>query len=106
MSKSIATEIRYRFDVVPAPEQVIELYDDAGLPRPTQDPLYYTYIFETGLKGKSVVDGGRGTEIFVRRDGKWIDVGWHLDNGAFSHTNGEWTRIGESLPAPAGMAPR
>jgi len=22
---------------------------------------------------------GRGTEIFVRRDGKWIHTGWHLD---------------------------
>jgi hypothetical protein len=68
--------------------------------------LYYTYIFETGLKGKSVVDGGRGTEVFVHRDGKWVDVGWHLDNGAFSHANGEWTRLGEALPAPSGTMPR
>jgi hypothetical protein len=22
---------------------------------------------------------GRGTEIFVRRDGRWIHTGWHLD---------------------------
>jgi hypothetical protein len=76
------------------PRTEIQLFGDAAI-------LYYTYIFETGLKGKSVVDGGRGTEIFVRRDGKWVDVGWHLDNGPFSHINGEWTRLGEALPAPS-----
>jgi len=63
------------------PRTEIQLFGDTAI-------LYYTYIFETGLKGKSVVDGGRGTEIFVRRDGRWIDVGWHLDNGPFSHVNG------------------
>ncbi len=81
------------------PHTEIQLFGDTAI-------LYYTYIFETGLKGKSVVDGGRGTEIFVRRDGRWIDVGWHLDNGAFSHVNGEWTRIGEALPAPSRTTPR
>jgi hypothetical protein len=77
------------------PRTEIQLFGDTAI-------LYYTYIFETGLKSKSVVDGGRGTEVFVRRDGKWIDVGWHLDNGAFSHANGQWTRVGEPLPAAAG----
>src|SRR3954466_9519527 len=38
--------------------------------------LYYTYIFETGVEGKqSWVDTGRGTEVFVRQDGRWVDVG-------------------------------
>jgi hypothetical protein len=81
------------------PRTEIQLFGDTAI-------LYYTYIFETGPKGKSVVDGGRGTEIFVRRDGKWIDVGWHLENGPFSHVNGEWTRIGEALPAPSRTAPQ
>jgi hypothetical protein len=81
------------------PRTEIQLFGDTAI-------LYYTYIFETGLKGKSVVDGGRGTEIFVRRDGKWVDVGWHLDNGPFSHVNGGWTRLGEALPAPSRTAPR
>jgi hypothetical protein len=80
------------------PRTEIQLFGDTAI-------LYYTYIFETGLKGKSVVDGGRGTEIFVRRDGKWVDVGWHLDNGPFSHVNGGWTRLGEELPAPTRTAP-
>ena len=30
-------EITYRSDIVPTAEQVIELYDNAGLPRPTHD---------------------------------------------------------------------
>jgi Domain of unknown function (DUF4440) len=81
------------------PRTEIQLFGDTAIP-------YYTYIFETGLKGKSVVDGGRATEIFVRRDGKWVDVGWHLDNGPFSHINGGWTRLGEALPAPSGTTPR
>jgi Domain of unknown function (DUF4440) len=79
------------------PHTEIQLFGDTAI-------LYYTYVFETGLKGKSVVDGGRGTEVFVRRDGKWVDVGWHLDNGAFSHTNGQWIRIGETLPVPSRTA--
>ena len=81
------------------PRTEIQLFGDTAI-------LYYTYIFETGLHGKSAVDAGRGTEIFVRRDGKWIDVGWHLDNGPFSHANGEWTRVGETLPAQSRMAPQ
>lgn len=81
------------------PRTQIQLFGDTAI-------LYYTYIFETGSNGKSAVDGGRGTEVFVRRDGKWVDVGWHLDNGPFSHANGEWTRVGETLPEPSHTAPR
>jgi hypothetical protein len=81
------------------PRTEIQLFGNTAI-------LYYTYIFETGLKGKSVVDGGRGTEVFVRRDGKWVDVGWHLDNGPFSHADREWTRIGEGLPSPSRAVPQ
>src|SRR5213075_567522 len=31
-------KIIYKFDVVPTAQQVIELYNDADLPRPTNDP--------------------------------------------------------------------
>lgn len=40
------TKIIYKFDVVPTPTQVIELYNDAGLPRPTHDPKRIRAIFE------------------------------------------------------------
>ena len=29
--------ISYRFDIIPTPDQIIELYDEAELPRPTTD---------------------------------------------------------------------
>lgn len=35
--KIIALEISYKFDVIPTAEQVIELYENVGLPRPTND---------------------------------------------------------------------
>ncbi|MBL7725675.1 MAG: GNAT family N-acetyltransferase [Chitinophagaceae bacterium] len=30
-------DISYKFDIVPTPDQIAELYDEAGLPRPTTD---------------------------------------------------------------------
>ncbi len=30
-------EISYRYDIVPTPDQITDLYDEAGLPRPTTD---------------------------------------------------------------------
>lgn len=30
-------KISYRFDIIPTPDQIVELYDEAGLPRPTTD---------------------------------------------------------------------
>jgi ribosomal protein S18 acetylase RimI-like enzyme len=38
--------IIYKFDVVPVAQQVIELYDEAGLPRPTHDPQRIKAMFE------------------------------------------------------------
>ena len=37
-----------------------------------------------GPKGEKQDTYGRGTEIFVKRNGKWIHTGWHLDNVKFS----------------------
>lgn len=36
-SKQFSMEILYRHDVIPTAQQIIELYDNAGLPRPTDD---------------------------------------------------------------------
>ena len=42
--------------------------------------LYSSFrIVLTARDGKEQVTTGRGTEIFVRRNGKWIHTGWHLD---------------------------
>ena len=75
------------------PRTEVQVFNDTAI-------LYYTYIFETGIVGRvSGVDAGRGTEVFVRKDGHWQDVGWHLDNGAFQFKDGRWVRIGDQ-PMP------
>ena len=38
--------IIYKFDIVPTAEQVIELYDNAGLPRPTNDKERIRKMYE------------------------------------------------------------
>ena len=41
---------------------------------------YSEYLYETEVQGKRTVRSGRATEIFVRRNGKWINPGWHTDS--------------------------
>ena len=43
--------------------------------------LFTTYLFEVKTKGTRSITSGRGTELFVRRDGEWVNSGWHLDSG-------------------------
>jgi len=75
------------------PRTEVQVFGDTAI-------LYYTYIFETGTEGgRSGVDAGRGTEVFVRSNGSWLDTGWHLDNGAFQFKDGRWTKMGDQ-PAP------
>lgn len=42
----MSAQISYRVDVVPTAQQIIELYNDAGLPRPTHDPKRIKAMFE------------------------------------------------------------
>src|SRR5437867_12620500 len=42
----MSPQISYKFDIVPTAEQVIELYNDAGLPRPTHDRQRIMTMFE------------------------------------------------------------
>lgn len=39
-------EIIYRLDITPSPEQIIELYNSSGLPRPTNDKERIKKMFE------------------------------------------------------------
>ena len=39
-------KILYKFDIVPTAQQIIELYNNAGLPRPTHDPKRIKAMFE------------------------------------------------------------
>jgi N-acetylglutamate synthase-like GNAT family acetyltransferase len=42
----VSAQITYRFDAIPTAEQVIELYNDAGLPRPTHDTQRIRVMYE------------------------------------------------------------
>jgi len=56
------------------PRTEIQLFGDVAI-------LYTTYQFEVETGGERQVSTGRGTEIFVRRGGRWVNPGWHLDSG-------------------------
>lgn len=43
--------------------------------------FYSLYLYETEEDGKRSVTSGRVTEIFVLRNGKWTNPGWHTDTG-------------------------
>jgi len=42
--------------------------------------VWSSYALETELEGKRSLSSGRVTEIFVRRNGQWINPGWHTDS--------------------------
>ena len=54
------------------PKTEIQVYGNVAL-------LYSEYLYETEMQGKTQQHSGRATEMFVNRDGKWVNVGWHLD---------------------------
>lgn len=54
------------------PETEIQLYGPTAI-------LYSKYQLDTAVNGKTTTRLGRATEVFVRRDGKWVNTGWHLD---------------------------
>lgn len=56
------------------PRTEIRAYGDVAV-------LYTTYLFEVESGGEHHIQSGRGTEIFVRRSGRWVNPGWHLDSG-------------------------
>lgn len=44
--------------------------------------IYTTYVLETeSASGEKQASSGRATEVFVFRDGKWVNPGWHMDSG-------------------------
>ena len=56
------------------PETRLQVYGDVAI-------LYTKWAFELENSGRREQYSGRGTEIFVRRDGHWVNSGWHLDSG-------------------------
>ncbi len=43
--------------------------------------IYTSYLYEIEANGKRTTTSGRGTEIFVHRNGTLVNTGWHLDSG-------------------------
>jgi Domain of unknown function (DUF4440)/SnoaL-like domain len=57
------------------PKTEIQLFGDTAV-------LYSTYIYEAEFSGRSAgLETGRATEVFVLRNGKWLNAGWHIDSG-------------------------
>jgi hypothetical protein len=56
------------------PRTEIRIYGDTVI-------LYTTYAYELDQQGRRETYSGRGTEVFVDRKGKLVNVGWHLDSG-------------------------
>ncbi len=55
------------------PQNVFQQYGDAVI-------LYTSFhLVLKGANGEKQETLGRGTEIFVRRNGHWAHTGWHLD---------------------------
>ncbi len=56
------------------PRTEFQVYEDVAI-------LYSTFELEMEQSGKRMTQRGRATEIFVRRNGRWQNAGWHLDSG-------------------------
>ena len=42
--------------------------------------VWSVYVLETDTNGKRSKSSGRASEIFVLRNGRWTNPGWHTDN--------------------------
>ncbi len=56
------------------PRTEIQVYGDVAI-------LYSLYRLETETNGKHSAQSGRATEVFVLRNGQWVNPGWHTDSG-------------------------
>lgn len=62
-----------RLTTLEFPKNVFQAYGDVVI-------LYSTFrVVLLDAAGASHETTGRGTEVFVRRKGRWIHTGWHLD---------------------------
>lgn len=84
-------EIKYKFDLTPSPEQVIALYDNAGLPRPIHDMERIQKMYEnsnliiTAWDGELLVGVSRSitdwvwscylADLAVRQDYQKLGIG-------------------------------
>jgi ketosteroid isomerase-like protein len=43
--------------------------------------IYSIYSYELEVGGQRSTSSGRVTEVFVLRNGQWVNPGWHMDSG-------------------------
>jgi hypothetical protein len=43
--------------------------------------VYSNYSYELEIGGQRSQQTGRVTEVFVLRNGQWVNPGWHMDTG-------------------------
>jgi ketosteroid isomerase-like protein len=43
--------------------------------------VYSDYSYELDMGGRRSTHSGRVTEVFVMRNGQWVNPGWHMDSG-------------------------
>ncbi len=43
--------------------------------------VYSNYAYELEVGGQRINQSGRVTEVFVLRNGEWVNPGWHMDSG-------------------------
>jgi ketosteroid isomerase-like protein len=43
--------------------------------------VYSNYVYELEVGGQRINQAGRVTEVFVLRNGQWVNPGWHMDSG-------------------------
>jgi ketosteroid isomerase-like protein len=55
------------------PKTEIQLYGSTAI-------IYSTYLYEIERNGQRTPNSGRVTEVFVRRNGQWVNPGWHMDS--------------------------
>jgi ketosteroid isomerase-like protein len=56
------------------PKTEIQVYGDTAI-------LYSVYVYEFDNNGKHNRTTGRATEIFVKKNGQWVNPAWHMDLG-------------------------
>jgi ketosteroid isomerase-like protein len=56
------------------PKTEIQMYGNTAI-------VYSNYAYELSQGGQSINQSGRVTEIFVLRNGQWVNPGWHMDSG-------------------------
>lgn len=54
------------------PRTEVQRYGDVAI-------IYSEYLLELETRSGKVQQSGRVTEIFVRRNGHWVNPGWHTD---------------------------